>query len=268
MNPDSTADYCRLKAAEPGTNLYYATLHYAPQTRRKLFCLHAFGNELAGIITECTDPGVARMKLAWWYEEIQRLYNKQPRHPVTKELMYTLDNMKNMEQFFKQLINFYDQQVNFQQLKTYTDLMEFLRSGQGLLWKYSAEICTYQHPLTPDLICELGCQFTYFQILQNIPFNEHMNRYYYPLEEVNETNDNNELYAVQIDRINKELGKISENLPAVDRKSQQYAIILAKIICVICKEIAQSGYRLSEERITLTPLRKFWIAWRTHRQLV
>ena len=172
-----------------------------------------------------------------------------------------------MQQFLTQLINFYDQQVNFQQPKTYSELMDFLRPGQGLLWRYSADICTYQHPLTPDMICDLGCQFTYFQILQNIPFNEQMNRYYCPIEEVNDTNDKNELYAVQIERINEELEKISEKLPAIDRKSQQFAIILTKIIRAICKEIALSGYRLSEERITLTPLRKFWIAWRTHRKL-
>lgn len=266
MNPDRTADYCRLKAAEPGTNLYYATLHYAPDTRRKLFCLHAFGNELSGIITECTDPGVARMKLAWWHEEVQRLFNKQPRHPVTKELMYSLNNMENMKQFFIKLINFYDQQVNFQQPDTYSELMDFLRQGQGLLWKHSADICNYQHPLTVDMVCELGCQFTYFQILQNIPFNEQMNRHYCPIEEVKSTNDKNELYAVQIERINEELEKTSDKLPAVDRKSQQHAIIMAKIICAICKEIAQSGYRLTEQRITLTPLRKFWISWRTHRK--
>ena len=265
MKTDSTADYCRLKAAEPGTNFYYATLYYPPETRHKLFCIHAFANELAGILTECTDPGVARMKLAWWYDEVQRLYKKQPRHPVTKELLHSLTGMEGMGQFFTQLINFYDQQINFQQPQTYSELMEFLQAGQGLLWRYSADICTYRDPLTPDTISELGCQFSYFQILQNIPFNEQGNRYYCPVEEANDANDNYGLYAVQVERMIRELGKITGKLPAVDRKPQQYAIILAKIISATCKEIAQSGFRLSEERVTLTPLRKFWIAWRTHR---
>jgi 15-cis-phytoene synthase len=264
MNRESTAEYCRLKAAEPGTNFYYATLYYAPEIRRKLFCLHAFGNELAGIIAECTDPGVARMKLAWWYEEVQRLYKKQPRHPVTKEFMHTLTGRVDMENFLAQLIDYYDQQVSFLQPQTYSELMDFLQRGQGLLWRYSADICTYQHSQTPEMISEMGCHFGYFQILQNVPLNERMNRYYWPIEEVNNTHDKTGLYAFQVERLLNRLEEYNEKLPSIDRKSQRYAIIMAQIICTICREIAQSGYRLSEERITLTPFRKLWITWRTH----
>lgn len=266
MNPDNTAEYCRLKAAEPGTSFYYATLYHSPETQRKLFCLHAFSNELAGIISECTDPGVARMKLAWWYEEVQRLCDRQPRHPVTRETLYLFSNPEQLHLFFTRLISFHDQQVNLQQPQTYGELMEFLRQGQRLLWELSADICTYQNPQTPQVISELGSQISYFRILQDMPFNEQMNRYFFPLEEVNNYSDKTGLYAVQIERLINELENINKKLPAVDRKSQKYAIILAKIICAICREIAKSGYRLSDERITLTPLRKFWIAWRTHRK--
>ena len=266
MNTDSTAEYCRLKAAEPGTNFYYATLYNSPETRRKLFCLHAFSNELTGIITECTDPGVARMKLAWWNEEIQRLYNKQPRHPVTKEIMCVLDGMAHLHELLAQLISFHDQQVDFQQPQTYSELMEFLHGGQGLLWRYSADICTYQHPQTPEIMSELGCHFSYFQILQNMPVNARLHQWYCPRAEDNNINDKTGLYTLQIDRLIRELENTSNRLPAVDRKSQKHAIILARILAAICREIAQSGYHLSEERISLTPIRKFWLAWRTHRK--
>ena len=82
----STQDYCQIKAAPPGSNLYYSILFYSRPLQRSLYTLHAFSTEIGDIVFECSDPGVARIKLQWWHEEIQRIYNKQARHPRRKSI--------------------------------------------------------------------------------------------------------------------------------------------------------------------------------------
>jgi phytoene/squalene synthetase len=42
--------------------------------------------------------------------------------------------------------------------------------------------------------------------------------------------------------------------------------IQARILAVLLREIADSGYDVRDQRIGLTPLRKLWTAWRTRRQ--
>ena len=83
MTPEA---YCRNKAAPDGSNLYYATLYHDAQTRRIVHALFAFLHELNEAVYESSDPGVARVTLSWWFEEIGRLFTGTARHPVTLEL--------------------------------------------------------------------------------------------------------------------------------------------------------------------------------------
>ncbi|HEY3486902.1 MAG TPA: hypothetical protein VGL10_02445, partial [Gammaproteobacteria bacterium] len=57
-----------------------------------------------------------------------------------------------------------------------------------------------------------------------------------------------------------------EKLPAADRYNQRSGIIMAAIYEKLLDEIEADGYRVLEQRISLTPLRKLWIAWRTARR--
>ena len=83
---DSTS-YCQQLATPPGSNLYYALLFHEPAAKKKLLALFSLQLELHRTIVDCQDPGVARIKLRWWLEEIERLYAEQPRHPVSKLLV-------------------------------------------------------------------------------------------------------------------------------------------------------------------------------------
>lgn len=52
-------------------------------------------------------------------------------------------------------------------------------------------------------------------------------------------------------------------LPAADRKAQRPGLIMAAIYRALLEEIERDGFSVLHERTSLTPLRKFWIAWRT-----
>jgi len=52
-------------------------------------------------------------------------------------------------------------------------------------------------------------------------------------------------------------------LPAADRRAQRPGLVMAAIYKTILEEIGRDGFHVLTQRISLTPLRKFWIAWRT-----
>jgi phytoene synthase len=52
-------------------------------------------------------------------------------------------------------------------------------------------------------------------------------------------------------------------LPAADRRAQRPGLIMAAIYRALLAEIERDGYRMLTHRTSLTPLRKFWIAWKT-----
>jgi phytoene synthase len=52
-------------------------------------------------------------------------------------------------------------------------------------------------------------------------------------------------------------------LPAQDRRAQRPGLIMGAIYVALLDELARERYQVLHQRIALTPLRKFYIAWRT-----
>jgi len=60
---------------------------FVPASEKLLF--HVWGallHELKHTLFELSDPHVTEIKTAWWADELQRLSNGQPRHPITEAL--------------------------------------------------------------------------------------------------------------------------------------------------------------------------------------
>ena len=52
-------------------------------------------------------------------------------------------------------------------------------------------------------------------------------------------------------------------LPKADRRSQRPGLIMSAIYLALLEEIGRDGFRVLDHRVSLTPVRKLWIAWRT-----
>jgi phytoene synthase len=67
----------------PGTARYWSWLFAAPELRPPLLGIYALGAEWLALMDPGTDSSVARMKLAWWHEEMQRLAAGSAVHPIS-----------------------------------------------------------------------------------------------------------------------------------------------------------------------------------------
>lgn len=262
MNRDSVDrhEFCRQKAAPTGSSLYYSILYQHPDDKHLLCILHAFHNALVEIISESSDPGVAHIKFAWWQEELQRLANGQPRHPVTQamaEMALSHETIISLGQ----IVEHYDRHIDLKQPANYRQLIDFLQQGPGLYWQILASTIGYQHPDTPAIMADLGTQFGYFNILQEQPWHLHHQRHYLPLDETQEITDKTSLYDLQLDRLEKELLRLAGLIARTDRGKQRHALVLARITALTCRESRRAGSHLLHQRVSLTPVRKLWIAW-------
>lgn len=79
-------DWSRERLADPADDLYYAVL-FSPQSQRdNVRAIAALFVELEATVTRFRDMHVARTKLAWWRDEIERLAAGNAAHPVTRVL--------------------------------------------------------------------------------------------------------------------------------------------------------------------------------------
>ena len=84
-------EYCQEKAARSGSSFYYAFLFLPPERRNAITALYAYCREVDDVVDNCTDPSIARVKLAWWRTQVNALFEGHADHPVLKALAPCLE---------------------------------------------------------------------------------------------------------------------------------------------------------------------------------
>jgi 15-cis-phytoene synthase len=51
-------------------------------------------------------------------------------------------------------------------------------------------------------------------------------------------------------------------LPAADRRAQKPGLMMASIYRTLLREIERDNFQVLHQRVSLTPVRKLWLAWR------
>jgi phytoene synthase len=72
------------------------------------------------------------------------------------------------------------------------------------------------------------------------------------------------LMRFQADRAHRLYDEAFALLPEADRQAQKPGLMMANIYRTLLREIEADGFQVLHQRTSLTPLRKLWIAVRTH----
>ena len=269
-------EYCQEKAASSGSSFYYSFLFLPPERRRAITALYAFCREVDDVVDECLDPHIAATKLAWWRDELDRLYANQPGHPVTQALQAVLPQFNLPKELLLEIIDGMEmdlQQTRYLDFKALSLYCYRVASVVGLL---AAEIFGYGDRRTLKYANDLGMAFQLTNIIRDVGEDARRGRVYLPQDELQRfgvtvadilasrhTENFQRLMAFQIERAESYYAQALSQLPESDRKTQIAGLIMAAIYRATLDEIKRDGYQVLTQRISLTPLRKLWLAWRT-----
>lgn len=274
MSPD---DYCQQKAAQSGSSFYYSFLFLPTERRRAITALYAFCREVDDTVDEATDESVARAKLAWWRKEIGAMLAGAPTHPVTKALQphlapYALDGKHLLA-----IIDGMEMDLNQTRYLDYPALKRYCWHVAGVVGILSASIFGATRPETLDYAERLGLAFQLTNIIRDVGEDARKGRIYLPISELQQFqvtaadilnarhSDNFEqLMAFQTERAKKAYEEAYALLPKEDRRAQRPGLIMASIYRTLLTEIEADRFHVLEHRISLTPIRKLWLAWKTY----
>jgi 15-cis-phytoene synthase len=276
MNPDQ---YCQRRAAASGSSFYYSFLFLPPEQRRAILALYAFCREVDDVVDDCQDPGVARLKLQWWREEIGRAFQGSPQHPVTRALQPQLERYNLPEEYFREIIDGMQMDLDQARYADFSALALYCHRVAGVVGLLAAEIFGYQDRGTLHYATDLGTALQLTNILRDVREDARRGRIYLPQDELRRAGVEEEdilhgvstpplhsLLAQQAARARDYYQRAEQALPEVDRPAQRSGLIMSRIYSTLLDEIEADGFRVLERRVALTPLRKLWIAWRTLRR--
>jgi phytoene synthase len=269
-------EYCQSKAAQSGSSFYYSFLFLPEDRRRAITALYAFCREVDDVVDECADAAVARAKLAWWRQELTAAFHGAPQHPVARALAEVAPRFNLAEARLTEIIDGMQMDLEFNRYPSFEALRQYCHRVAGVVGLLSAEIFGYQDRRTLDYAAELGLAFQLTNIIRDVGEDARRNRIYLPLDEIErhgvtvaeiaqarETDNFRRLMEFQIERALGCFREAFAKLPSADRRAQRAGIIMAAIYRTLLDEIRHDGCRVLTQRISLTPLRKLWIAWRT-----
>lgn len=276
MSPEQ---YCQDKAARSGSSFYYSFLFLPPEQRQAITALYAFCREVDDVVDESSDPQLARVRLDWWRDEIARLFAGSAQHPVSLALTSAIERFNLPEEHFREIIDGMEMDLLYDSYPSFKELSLYCHRVASIVGIMAAEIFGYQNRATLKYAHNLGMAFQLTNILRDVHEDLLRGRLYIPLDELEQyqvtaaelrngtyTDGVRQLLAAQARRAREYYQQAFDLLPEGDRYPQRSGLIMAAIYLATLDEIEKDGFQVLTQRISLTPLRKFWLAWKTARR--
>ncbi|NIF85701.1 presqualene diphosphate synthase HpnD [Comamonas sp. Tr-654] len=272
MNPDQ---YVQDKAASSGSSFYYAFLFLPKERRAAITAFYAFCREVDDVVDEVTDPGVAATKLAWWKTEVHKAFTSQSAHPVMQALMPHTKTYGIEERHLQAVIEGCQMDLDQTRYLDFAGLQRYCHLVAGVVGEVAARIFGQTDERTTEYAHTLGQALQLTNIIRDVGEDAMRGRIYLPISElqqfdvkaheINKREYSDRFTALmrfQAERAHSLYDKALGLLPDADRHAQKPGLMMASIYRTLLREIESENFQVLHQRISLTPLRKFWLVWK------
>jgi 15-cis-phytoene synthase len=275
------AQYVQEKAAGSGSSFYYAFMFLPPARRAAITAFYAFCREVDDVVDEVHDPHVARTKLAWWRNEVAQAFAGKPTHPVMQALMPLAADHAIEARHLHAVIEGCDMDLSQNRYLDFPALAQYCHLVAGIVGEVACNIFGRTQDSTIAYAHKLGLAMQLTNIIRDVGEDARRGRIYLPINELQQfdvkahellkreapwgySDRFQALMRFQAERAHKLYGEAMALLPDADRSTQKPGLMMANIYRSLLAEIEKSQFQVLHQRTSLTPLRKLWIAARTH----
>lgn len=252
--------FIQTEVANPGSSIYYSLLYTDEKYQENIAAVRAFYKAVQ-------DSQFIEAKIRWWQDELLRSKDNQAQHPITQSLRispHLYDSLNNILENF-----ILDARTSI--YETEHLLNQFYLKTAGTLEKIIGQIFGIEDEEILNNLSSLGI---FIQRISNLRYLRktlsHQKTYFsgelllkhhttlYDLSQYKITDNIRNLFKDETEILNNSWIPICKGMT----KSLS-TVILAKIQKALLKEIEKADFPILTKQISLTPLRKWWIATRS-----
>ena len=278
MTPEQ---YAQERAAASGSSFYYAFQFLTAPRRAAITAFYAFCREVDDVVDEIHDPGVAGAKLAWWRKEVQASFQGQPSHPAMKALMPHVRDYDIRAEHLLAVIDGCQMDLDQSRYLDFAGLQRYCHLVAGVVGEVASGIFGRTEAQTIAYAHKLGLALQLTNIIRDVGDDARRGRIYLPVNELQQfgvkaneillrqapwgySDRFTALMQLQAERAHRCYDEAFALLPEADRKAQKPGLMMANIYRALLRELEAEEFRVLHQKISLTPLRKVWIAMKTN----
>jgi phytoene synthase len=198
---------------------------------------------------------------------------------VTKALERHIVPMRLPQQAFHTVLDGMQQDLEKTRYLDFDELQRYCYQAAGVVGEVSARIFGMQTPedaRTLEYARTLGEALQLMNIIRDVGEDARRGRIYLPSEDLTRFNvsaadvlqakttpEFKSMMQFQYERAAQTYDRALAVLPAEDRRAQKPGLAMGAIYRALLEEIKNDGFGVLERRVSLTPVRKLWIAWKT-----
>lgn len=252
-----------------GSSTYYSLRFSPPGLRDDLAILAAWRHQVRTILVEVSDPGVARLKLQWWREELDKLSGGQPSHPLSQAVQAVVSQHQLPLQPFLQIAGQVEEEILRRPLPDSAALIRACDADLGALFELMAGCQGLTDPDRIASVRAIGAFCALVYRIRDSGWLARQGRAPIPMDLLGPHN-----LTPDALRQGPQRARLPEWLPELARQAQAlqarsshlgalppFARVRARILASLLREIEVLSYQVVDQRLSLTPLRKLWIAW-------
>ena len=268
-------EYVQQKAASSGSSFYYAFLFLPAERRAAITAFYAFCREVDDVVDEISDPSVAQSTLAWWQKEVQQAFAGHPTHPVMHALMPHAQVYDIEAHHLLSVIEGCQMDLTQTRYLDFAGLQRYCHLVAGVVGEVAAKIFGETDAATTLYAHKLGLAFQLTNILRDVGEDAMRGRIYLPIDELKQFDVKAQdlmqrqysdrftaLMKFQAARAHSLYDEAMSLLPIADKRTQKPGLMMASIYRTLLREIEADNFQVLHQRVSLTPLRKLWLAWK------
>jgi len=268
-------EYVQQKAASSGSSFYYAFLFLPAERRAAITAFYAFCREVDDVVDGISDPSVAQSTLAWWQKEVQQAFAGHPTHPVMHALMPHVKVYDIEAHHLLSVIEGCQMDLTQTRYLDFAGLQRYCHLVAGVVGEVAAKIFGQTDAATTLYAHKLGLAFQLTNILRDVGEDAMRGRIYLPIDELKQFDVKAQdlmqrqysdrftaLMKFQAARAHSLYDEAMSLLPAADKRTQKPGLMMASIYRTLLREIEADNFQVLHQRVSLTPLRKLWLAWK------
>lgn len=270
--------YCLKKTKASKSSFYFSFCFLNEKQKQAITAIYAFCREVDDIVDECREESIAFKKISWWQEEVNRTFANKATHPIGKALVEARSNFKIEKQHLLDMLDGMIMDLKYNSYDTEKDLEKYCYCVASTVGLLVTDIFGYRNTKTLAYAKDMGLALQLVNIIRDVGEDARRGRIYIPLDnlkrfgirhnEILDLMDEKDerftkLMQGEFERACNLYNRAINNLVEEDRAKQLPGIIMANIYFTLLDEIKRAKFPVMHHKVSLTPVRKVWIALKT-----